>query len=75
MLAEERFCPAIGKLCALLIPAVTHFGGEPVVEALIIMKRHLRVIIQPGMNRGLRFRADKMVGGWDVEHQRVGNGV
>ena len=39
------------------------------------MQRHLGMIVEPVVHRLLRFGRDEAVGGRDMQHQRVGDGV
>jgi hypothetical protein len=57
------------------IAAVAHFSSKAVVEAWVIMQRHFGMPVQPGVDRGLRLGTDEVIGGGDVEHQRIGDGV
>ena len=45
------------------------------VEPDIIVESDFGVVVQTGVDRRLRFGADKMIGGWNVEHQGVGNSM
>ena len=45
------------------------------IKTNIVVQDDFGVLVELGMDCGLRFRPDKMVCSRDVEHQRVGNGV
>ena len=50
MLREEGFGSPVCQLCARFVAAIAHRCSKTMIEPLVIMQRHARVIVQPGMN-------------------------
>ena len=75
MLGEKGGCPRIRQLSAFGVPTIAHFRSKAMVKTVIAMQRYLVVIAKAGMNCGLRFGSDKMVGGGNMQHQRIGDSM
>src|SRR5436305_516621 len=70
---EERRGPLVREIGRLRRAAVAHFGCEAVILARIIVDRHPRMIVEPGVHPLLRGLVDEAVLARDMQHHRARN--
>ncbi len=62
-------------LRGFFVATLAEFGGETVVEPFVVVQRHLGMVVETLVHRLLHLGRNEAVGGGDMEHQRVGDGV